>query len=374
MTSPSVLIIGAGPTGLTAAIELKRLGFDVRIIDRGPRPSIHAKATTVNARSLELLEPSGITDKILKNCLHINSVDFHHSLDSLFKIDLNLIRHKFNFAANIPQSETEQIMENHLKDLGVNVEWKTEFLALNQTEDAVEARIRTIDNHNEEIARTDYLLAADGVASSVRKHLGIKFEGDRYKYDWNAIDAVLEGYEPKDSIQMYSFPNGQFLVIEPFADNVCRIISTASNAKPLLPDNLVIKEEITNTNFYVSHRLAETFNQGRVFLAGDAGHTHPPTFGRGMNLGVEDACAFAFFLANGQIDKYGDDRRNAAKSIIRQTNLGFKLEVADNPVLRALRKFAAPILMSNKTLQSRLMTYLSGITSDRLIPDSTPNL
>ena len=128
--TPSVLIIGAGPVGMTAALELKRRGIHPRIIDKAAGPAQQSRALGVNPRTLEILEPSGLTAQLLAigNKLHRNFIV--ENGQTAFTLRISKLKHRFPFMLVVPQSETEQLLHDALRDLGVEIEWNTELMEL----------------------------------------------------------------------------------------------------------------------------------------------------------------------------------------------------------------------------------------------------
>ena len=122
-----VLVVGAGPTGLAAALELARLGQAVRIVDKNATRSQKSKAIGVNARTLELMEPSGVTERLLAAGLRLQRFNFRRAECLLATVDLGRVRHRYNFMLALLQAETERILEQRLAEHGILVEWSTEF-------------------------------------------------------------------------------------------------------------------------------------------------------------------------------------------------------------------------------------------------------
>ena len=172
----SVLIVGAGPTGLTAALELSRLGVDVRIVDKAAEPSPTSRALGVQARTLELLRPRGVADELLRLGNRAYRTALHANGDHLASIDFSHMPSEFNFILMLAQSETERLLADRLRDQGVRVERGVAFESLTQDDTGVRTVLRHADGRTE-VAPASYVIAADGSHSPIRKALGLPFEG-----------------------------------------------------------------------------------------------------------------------------------------------------------------------------------------------------
>ena len=140
-----MLVVGAGPTGLAAALELARHGQAVRIVDKIATRSENSRAIGVNARTLELMEPSGVTERLLAAGLRLRRFNFRNADRLLATIDLGRVRHRYNFMLALLQAETERTLEQRLAEHGTRVGWSTEFASFEATPDRVHARLVTDD-------------------------------------------------------------------------------------------------------------------------------------------------------------------------------------------------------------------------------------
>ena len=167
MQRERILIVGAGPSGLTAAIELKRRGFTPRIIDKNSRPHAQSRALAINPRTLQILRPSGVTDKLLQKGWRMKHVHFRGPNDELLEVNLSDLNKPFNFMLSLPQYETETILERHLTELGVLVERECELVKLEQKDEKVTAVVQT-SSGDEETLYPPMVIGADGAHSIVR--------------------------------------------------------------------------------------------------------------------------------------------------------------------------------------------------------------
>ncbi len=189
MPERPVLVVGAGPTGLAAALELARRGRSVRIIDRNPSRSQHSKAIGVNARTLELLEPSGVSERMLARGLRIRRFNFRSGERLLATIELSRVAHRYNFMLALLQAETERLLEQRLAEYGTEVEWTTEFEGLEAGADPVRAQL--IAGGARQTVEADHLIGADGAHSAVRHALGLPFEGETDPSEWWLADVRM---------------------------------------------------------------------------------------------------------------------------------------------------------------------------------------
>jgi 2-polyprenyl-6-methoxyphenol hydroxylase-like FAD-dependent oxidoreductase len=158
-----VLIVGAGPTGLTAAVELSRLGIGVRIIDRAADRSLTSRALGIQARTVELLRVRGVGDEMLRLGNRARSTTLYSGGEKLAAIELHRMPSEFNYVLLLAQSETERLLTEQLSGQGVKIERGVELITLTQRRDGVSAVLRSGDGEGE-VVGASYLIAADGLA------------------------------------------------------------------------------------------------------------------------------------------------------------------------------------------------------------------
>lgn len=273
-----ILIVGAGPSGLAAAIELKRRGFTPRIIDKNSRPPAQSRALAINPRTLQILKPSGVTDKFLQKGWRMKHVHFRGPSDELLEIDLTKMNGPYKFILSLPQYETECVMERHLAEQGVQVERECELVKLTQDGDRPTATIQNAAGH-EEVFDPAMVIGADGVYSFVRAQMGLTFTGSTYVQDWGLADIELEPTFSMDGPTLFDRSPNLFAVI-PFSNTRARLVADHLNPLDHLPPLMRVTKVYWKSSFRISHRLVNLFQKGRVFLVGDAAHVHSP-FGGG---------------------------------------------------------------------------------------------
>lgn len=304
---PDILVVGAGPTGLTAAVELARRGFRPRVIDRNEGPTALSKAVGISPHSLELLEPAGVAGRLLAAGLRIPCGHIHFGGRELGTIRFSALRHRFNFLLALPQSETEAILAEVLAGLGVTVERRTALAELAQDDGGVAVVLE--GPAGREAAHTDWVYGADGVHSKSREGAGIAFEGYSHRREWSIADAELAGWPHEPSAaHLFLRSDGAVGFIIPIGPARFRAISNTPDALARIPGDYRVARLLRSDVFHIPVKQAPRYQQGRVFLGGDAAHVHSPVGGRGMNLGIEDACAFARRFAEDALDGYTAER------------------------------------------------------------------
>lgn len=356
-----ILVVGAGPTGLTAALELTRRGKAVRIIDKAERPSQHSKAIGINPRTLELLEASGATERILAAGRRIHRLCVHAGQRPLLTVVFGRLQHRYNFIIALRQSRTEALLEETLGERGVTVERGCEALGVSQDVEGLRVQVRRGDGQQEEIA-ADCVVAADGAHSALRKALDIGFPGERYPGDWQLADVAMDWPLPDDQLNLFLRPRDLFLAVPMEADGQYRLACNAGD--PLLRlEQMGIEADsvIWSSKFNIGHHLIDRFTEDRVHFAGDAAHLHSPAGGRGLNLGVEDACVLAMKLCEGGVERYSQERRKIAKGVIRMTGGLTWVATLSNPLAQGLRNVLLSRLLVREFLQRRLRRSIAGV-------------
>lgn len=366
MTRP-ILVVGAGPVGLTAALELTRRGLPVRIVEKDRQRELFSKALAVNPRSLELLEASGVTPRLIAEGLRIKRFRIIGQHRVMVKIKFKELESRYNFLLGLPQSRTEAIIEQALAERGVTVERGIEVRGVASGPDGYRVLLRHDGQDGDLLA--DCVLAADGAHSTLRKTLGIGFPGTRAPQNFNMIDAKLSWSYPHNEVFALMRSRRPLAVI-PLPEPDCyRLISVEEKPAERLPPGAKIERLDWESSFQVSHRLAERFTTGGVHLAGDAAHIHSPIGARGMNLGIEDACVFASLAAKGELARYAAARRPVAQGVLRLTGNFTRLISTQRPFVRWLRDNVGFNLLHIHALRRRAMHGVAGLDHPNPIED-----
>jgi pentachlorophenol monooxygenase len=314
MTDVDVLVAGAGPIGLTAALELTRHGVHCRIVDPVIEPPLYAKAIGVQPRTLEIFEGMGLLHRVLNAAVPLYGQLIYVNGARVAELDMSVPADvPFGFVG-IPQYATERILADQLASLGVQVERGVRLETFTEDADGVTAILSGTGS-----VRAQFLIGADGAHSIVRKTLGLSFEGG----------AFAEQYMLGDVEVNWSLPRGHVVRSMKQTDGVTEDILVAvplpgrrryrmtmlvpeelasGEAKPELHHLQAVLDRLSpepttattlrwSSIFGISHRIVDSYGTGRVFVAGDAAHIHPPTGAQGMNTGIQDAHNLAWKLA-----------------------------------------------------------------------------
>ncbi len=346
-----VLIVGAGPTGLTAAVELARHGAHVEVIDRRDQASSFSRAVGITPHSLELLQPSGVTGRLLEDGVAFRQVKFYRNADLALSLPLitSTPQHGFDFILALAQDRTEEILRETLVDLGGLVHYSTELVDLDHKNDHVAAK--TLDGSEVSV---NYIVGADGIGSTTRGLLGIDFPGRDLPETWSIADVDADGWENSEAFTICLLPEGEVVVVVPLEEARYRIISNTDDALSDLPLDLDITDIRREGQFEISIRQVKNYSSGRVFLAGDAAHCHSPVGGRGMNLGIADGVELAQRMTDGTLDGYSDSRRKDGARTIAFSERARKVITSPNPIVRAGVQFGLKAVSVMPALQQRM--------------------
>ncbi len=285
-----ILIVGAGPTGLAGALFLAVQGVRCRVVDKALEPTTQSKALVCNPRTLELLEPTGVTARILAEGKPAHRFELRKGDEVLFAMSMDELETRFPLTV-LPQARTETLLAEALAAYGVHVERGVAFESLTQADGGVTVVLVHGDGRRETV-ETPILFAADGAHSPIRHALNLDFPGTAFPEPWKLADVRLQA--PVEGAQVYGeFLSHGLVFCAAFAPDHWRIIATSGDPVDHLPAGSQLKELVWASDFHISHRIAEKLAVGRVLLGGDAAHLHSPVGARGMNLGIEDGYVFA---------------------------------------------------------------------------------
>ncbi|HEX3359379.1 MAG TPA: FAD-dependent monooxygenase [Solirubrobacterales bacterium] len=332
MISCEVLAVGAGPTGLTLAIELRRRGVDVLLIDALAEPQHWDRATVVHPRSLEVFEALGIVDQFLDAGAPIRAARLHSAGEVLVEVDFSRSGAPYPYNVGLSEEATEGFLSAKLEELGGSVERSTRLLRMSQDSGGVSATVERAGR--EEEVRANWIVGCGGYHSPVREAVGIELEGHDIEDPWAVFDVTLADreddfettlvYLEQTTVILTPLPGHRFRVYtRPTSDDTDFVAEATAVLARYLPGQQPV--EIENPARFRCHaKVATHYRAGRALLAGDAAHVCSPSQGHGMNSGIQDAFNLGWKLAlvcEGDadprlLDSYEIERRPVALEIV----------------------------------------------------------
>jgi 2-polyprenyl-6-methoxyphenol hydroxylase-like FAD-dependent oxidoreductase len=359
-----VLIAGAGPTGLAAALFLAHRGVAVRIIDAAREPSTTSKALLVNPRTLEILHDSGVAARVMTEGRRIAGICMHRGGKLVAHIDaLKLLPGQP--LISLSQARTEALLTEALERRGVIVERETSLQTLQQDTDRVLMTLRHADGR-EETTTAALALGADGPRSTVRQQLGLAFEGTTLPESWQLWDLALHTTLDPQCAHMVLLPEG-FIFMASLENGLWRVVSNGADPLAQLPDHAELGPIAWQSTFRIGHRLASRACVGRVALGGDAAHIHSPLGARGMNLGIEDAWVFAHCAADaldGSLQRMRDYallREPVHHQVVKKIATMTRVFRGRPAALAAIRNVVAPHVVQLPAVQRLIASTVSGM-------------
>lgn len=405
LNAQPVLIVGAGPTGLAAAMSLARARIPVRLIDRAPQPAAHTRAIGIQARTLELLEQHRIVEPFLDLGHRLRAANLYSTGHRLARLDFDPLQTRYPYLLCLDQSITERLLTEHLATLGVTIERGVELVRFTQGATRIEAGLKHADGR-EELAHALFLVAADGAHSTVRHLLGLNFSGKTFEQTFMLADLHADSDLADDEFHVFASGDGLAGLI-PMGGGRHRFIADNPPTMPSVPapageaagepatadaDSpaggdceppgpslellravaerrvhrpLELSELGWSSYFRLNSRLVERLRAQRIFLVGDAAHVHSPAGAQGMNTGIQEAFNLGWKLARaigGQapehlLDTYQLERHPIERDVLRQTTFITQLAEAERGPLKLLRERAMPMLAAFGPLRdaARLM-------------------
>jgi 2-polyprenyl-6-methoxyphenol hydroxylase-like FAD-dependent oxidoreductase len=371
-----VVVVGAGPTGLTLAGRLRQFGISVRLVDRQLERVHESRALAMQPRTLEVLRGLGIAETLVargNDAVQLR-IHFGERMVGMRLFDIGLEDTAFPFLLFISQAETEAILNEQLAARGVPVERGVELVSFSSDSDGVACVLRSVDGGTEQV-RCRYLVGCDGAHSAVREGAGIPFEGGTYPQTFVLADLEVDGELERGAA--HSFLGGEGILLffplgRPATWRIVGIRPTSEEpgdceqgTEPLtLAELQRICDRFTGgtlrlhdpawlTYFRVHHRQAARYRSGRVFVAGDAAHVHSPAGAQGMNTGIQDAWNLGWKLAlvahgladPALLETYESERLPVGRFVLRFTDRASSVATTDSPFVRLMRTQIVPRLL-----------------------------
>jgi 2-polyprenyl-6-methoxyphenol hydroxylase-like FAD-dependent oxidoreductase len=379
-----VLVVGAGPTGLTLAAQLLARGIRTRVIDKGAGPASQSRALSIQARTLELLDAMGLADAFVDHGHQVRRLRWYAGQRNLCDLDLARNGSRYGFVLDLPQSLTETLLRARVQELGGTIEQRLELVRLAERGGAVDATLRDAGAREIEV-NAGYVVGCDGAHSRVRHELGLPFEGQPYPQDWLLADVALDGVGSDRAVHAFFRPNGLPLVCVPMGSQRWRLVManagdrggqppTFAEIQELVAERAPWPIEVSDPQWLASFRShlrsTSSYRRGRVLLAGDAAHVHSPAGGQGMNTGIMDAHNLAWKLAlvadgcapDTLLDTYGQERLPVASGVLEFTNKLVGLLTMQNRAKRALRDSVLPIVSRTPRVQRNAARRISQLS------------
>lgn len=381
MTGP-VLVVGAGPVGLTMAVELARYRVPVRIVDKAAARTDQSRALAVWARTLELLDRAGCAEDFVAAGLRATAVAILAGRERLARLALDEVDSAFPGVVLIPQSDSERLLETHLQAQGVTVERRIELTGFADRGDGVACTFRDAAGGTETI-EASWLVGCDGAHSLVRQALAKPFVGDTLATNFILADVHVAGLAvPPTELAVFWHRDG-VLVFFPIGQGRYRVIADIGDTArhdPSLAEvqalvdrrgsgGVTLSDPVWLSGFGINERKVEDYRAGRVFLAGDAAHIHSPAGGQGMNTGMQDAFNLAWKLALVEhglaapalLDSYSAERSAVAAQVLAESGRLTRVATLRNQLAQHLRDFVAHRLLGLAGVRHAIAEKLSEI-------------
>ncbi len=386
-----VLIVGAGPTGLMLAYWLRRLGVHPLVIDKKSGLSCESRALGVQARTLETYDALGLIDRVLDEGIRATGVNFQIKQRRKGQIKLQEVGRglsPYPYMLVMSQDKTEQLLLDHYLELGGEIRWQTSLETLQQDESGANVSLLAADGTTETL-HCQYICGCDGASSAVRHALKVDFQGGTYEQRFFVADVLGTVRQDAGEVSLW-LDDHSFLGFFPMPGlDHHRIVGlippdlskqadlTFEKLRPSVErfSDMRVRQTFWFSTYSVHHRVAATFRQGRVFLAGDAGHIHSPAGAQGMNTGLMDASNLAWKLAavlNGSADarllaSYEPERLPFARLLVNTTDRLFSNATTSSSLVRLLRPILIPTMLLTSSWFPALRRTIFGLISQTRI-------
>jgi 2-polyprenyl-6-methoxyphenol hydroxylase-like FAD-dependent oxidoreductase len=370
MERVSVLIAGAGPTGLLLAAELQRRGVSCKLLDARPGPLHWDRATVIHPRSLEVFESLGLIDRFLETGTKQRAVKIYSGGQLLGALDLSECGSAYGFNLGLSEEVTESILADYLCSLGGTVHRSIRLVGMTPHTDGVLAEIEQDGSRYRVDA--EWIVGCDGAHSPTRELSGIVLEGHDINEPWAVFDAAIAGWTDGFELNV-GYLDSVPIILTALPERRWRVYLRPSSAESDLVDDALstLRQyaataafvDVANpTRFHCASKVADRFRSGRVLLAGDAAHLCSPAQGHGMNTGLQDAFNLAWKLAlvckgvadSSLLDSYEAERRPVAQLVAQSGDATEQGEMLSDPAARrerdaAIRStFAEPLSRHNE--------------------------
>ncbi len=385
-----ILIVGAGPTGLSLACQFVRYGVDFVIVEKNEGITSYSKAIGVQARTLEIFDQIGLARKAIEEGTIGGKARLLTGGEIRGELDFSNIGRglsPFPFVLMLEQSKTERLLYEYLQNHQKDVLWKTELETFSQSSDGIAAQVRNRHSESRKIA-AKYLVGCDGPKSLVRHQLGLAFEGSTFERIFYVADARIEWHLGHDALHIF-FSKDSFVIFFPLkGERRYRVVGVFPEEFNKYQGKILyeqiearIKEEVKLafemhgvewfSTYKVHTRHAHQFSAGKGFVAGDAAHIHTPAGAQGMNTGIQDAYNLAWKIAlvlqgkadEGVLETYNEERLENAKRLLKTTDRLFEFAAGTEWLLTFLRTNVLPSVANSILNWDAVKTFVFPLIS-----------
>ncbi|MBC8029530.1 MAG: FAD-dependent monooxygenase [Pyrinomonadaceae bacterium] len=387
-----VLIVGAGPTGLSLACQFIRHGVDFVIVERNQGVTPYSKAIGVHARTLEIYEQLGLAERATTEGTIAGKVRMLESGEVLGEVDLSNIGEglsAYPYMLLLEQSKNEGLLYDYLQSHDKEVLWQTELEGFGQTEAGVTAQVKTSTGKTQ-VIEAKYLVGCDGPKSKIRHSLGLTFEGSTFERLFYVADVQIDWKFSHDALHVCLARNAVVAFFPMKGKDRYRIVGAFPEGfdkeegevlyeeiERRIKEEAEIELDITRVDWFSTYnvhtRHVNRFSEGRCFLAGDAAHIHTPAGGQGMNTGIQDAYNLAWKLAcvlkgvagESMLETYNEERLPNAERLLQTTDRMFNLAAGTNWLVNLIRTTIFPpmakFILSLDAVKTRFFPLISQI-------------
>jgi len=374
-TETDVVIVGAGPTGLTLAGDLAAAGVRTTVLERRAQQSNLTRAFGVHARTLELLDARGLADELITTGRPVHEL----RLFDRVHVDLTRLPSRFPYLLITPQYQVERVLRSRAERLGASLLSGVEVVGLRQDDAGVQ--VETADGQQ---IHASYLVGADGVHSRIRQELGLPFPGRAVLKSIMLADVRLT--DAPAGVLAVNAVGDCFAFVAPFGDGWFRVFAwDRRNQQPdSAPLDFAEIREVTRralgtdfgmhdprwmSRFHSDERQVPQYRVGRVFLAGDAAHVHSPAGGQGMNTGIQDAANLGWKLAAtlhgwapaDLLDSYQAERHPVGRLVLRSSGAIIRLAMIESRPARTARNVIGGTALKLAPLARKVAGTISGV-------------